>query len=142
MTAPRLEHSYSYFDHDADIGLVGRGGSLEAAFVAAAEALFALTTDLTAVRAERCIHITFEEADVELALVTWLNALLAAARAEGLALGQFGLRREGAHWDGEGWGQPWRDEHERGVEVKGATLTMLAVRSTVEGWEARCVVDV
>ena len=31
---------------------------------------------------------------------------------------------------------------ERGVEVKGATLTMLRVSEDVAGWEARCVVDV
>jgi SHS2 domain-containing protein len=31
---------------------------------------------------------------------------------------------------------------ERGVEVKGATLTMLSVKQVEAGWEARCVVDV
>ena len=31
---------------------------------------------------------------------------------------------------------------ERGVDVKGATLTMLSVAPTDGGWEARCVVDV
>jgi len=28
------------------------------------------------------------------------------------------------------------------VEVKGATLTMLEVKESAAGWEARCVVDV
>ncbi|MDE2366260.1 MAG: archease, partial [Betaproteobacteria bacterium] len=31
---------------------------------------------------------------------------------------------------------------ERGVEVKGATLTMLSVKQAGAIWEARCVVDV
>jgi len=39
-------------------------------------------------------------------------------------------------------GEPWRPGLERGVEVKGATLTALVVKRDEKGWEARCVVDV
>lgn len=135
-------NAYAYFDHGADIGLVGRGPTLEAAFEAAAAATFAIMVDLSAVRPATAVRFTFEEADVELALVTWLNRLLAEARAADLVLGRFRVHRHGAHWSGEGWGEPWRADLERGVEVKGATLTMLAVRRGAGGWEARCVVDV
>jgi SHS2 domain-containing protein len=34
--------SHDYFDHDADVGIVGRGSTLEEAFEAAARATFAL----------------------------------------------------------------------------------------------------
>ncbi|HSJ99018.1 MAG TPA: archease, partial [Myxococcota bacterium] len=64
------------------------------------------------------------------------------AHDRGLALGDFRLARDGARWRGEAWGEPWREEQERGTGVKGATLTMLAVRPAAGGWEARCVVDV
>ncbi len=40
---------YDYFDHDADIGIVGRGETAQAAFVAAAEAMFAIMADITQV---------------------------------------------------------------------------------------------
>ena len=86
--------------------------------------------------------VSFEEEDEELALVLWLNALLAEARVNGLALGRFQLSRKGAAWTGEAWGEPWRDGIERGVEVKGATLTMLSVKRERDEWVARCVVDV
>jgi len=132
----------SYFDHDADMGVVGRGPTLEAAFEAAARATFALMADPAAVRPRESVRFEFEEADPELALVTWLNRLLGEARSVGLALGRFQLRRDGARWIGEAWGERWRDDLHRGVEVKGATLTMLAARPTAGGWEARCVVDV
>lgn len=137
-----VAQSYSYFEHDADVGVEGRGASVEEAFVAAACAVFALTTRLADVRPRERIEVAFIEADPEFALVAWLNALLAKSHDRGLALGGFALQREGAHWRGEAWGEPWREDLERGTDVKGATLTMLAVRAAQDGWTARCVVDV
>ena len=132
----------SYFDHDADVGIIGRGPTVESAFEAAAAATFGLMVSLPAVRSREVVRVRFDEPDLELALVSWLNLLLAEARAAGLALGRFQLRREGTRWLGEAWGEPWRESLEPGVEVKGATLTMLAVKPVEGGWEARCVVDV
>jgi SHS2 domain-containing protein len=133
---------YSYFDHDADVGIVGRGALLEEAFEAAAAAVFARMTDLSAVRAIESVRIEFEEADVELALVRWLNLLLGVARERALMFSAFRLERDGVVWRGLASGEAWRTNQERGVEVKGATLTMLKVEHTAAGWEARCVVDV
>lgn len=137
-----MDHTYEYFDHEADIGIIGLGRTMEEAFEAAAQAMFAIMVDLSAVRATVPVRLVFEEEDPELALVTWLNRLLGEARNKGLVLSRFHLCREGAHWSGEAWGEPWRSDLERGVEVKGATLTMLSVRARDGGWEVRCVVDV
>jgi SHS2 domain-containing protein len=136
------ERAYSYFDHDADLGIVGRGPTLESAFEAAAEAMFAVMVEPGSLRSEKRVHFDFEEADPELALVTWLNRLLAEARSAGLVLCRFRVRRDGAHWSGKGWGERWREGLDRGVEVKGATLTMLAVGAEADGWVVRCVLDV
>ncbi len=133
---------HAYFEHDADIGIIGRGASVEEAFEAAAAAMFSVMTDLAGVRAARTVKIEFEEADTELALVRWLNSLLAAARENGMVFVAFRLDRDGVVWRGSATGESWRDGLERGVEVKGATLTMLSVKRTQAGWEARCVVDV
>ncbi len=142
MQAGSLRRSYAYFDHDADVGIVGYGSTPEVALVSAAEAMFALICDLGQVRPIRSIHVTFDEPDLEFALVVWLNWLLAESRAERLALGQFSLEHTGSRWEGTASGEPWRPDLERGVEVKGATLTMLALRRVGAQWEARCVVDV
>jgi len=131
-----------YFDHDADVGVYGRGASVEAALIAAAEAGFDLITDISLVRPLERIDFDFEESDLDLALVAWLNGLVAQADQRGLALGRFGLERRGTHWHGVAWGEPWREHLPRGVDVKGATLTALSVREVGDGWEARCVVDV
>jgi SHS2 domain-containing protein len=132
----------AYFEHDADIGVIGRGPTIEDALVAAAAAVFAIMVHPAEVRSTARISVTFEERDPEYALVRWLNELLAEARAHGLALACFRLARTGDHWHGEATGEPWRQDFARGTEVKGATLTGLSVKEIPGGWEARCVVDV
>jgi SHS2 domain-containing protein len=134
--------AFDYFEHGADIGVVGRGASIEQAFEQAAAATFAIMVDPQAVQPSLAVDIDFDEDDAEFALVRWLNALLAQAREQGAALARFELHRDGSRWRGRAFGERWRQAHARGTEVKGATLTALSVRPNDEGWEARCVVDV
>lgn len=134
--------TYSYFDHDADVGVIGRGATIEEAFEAAARATFALMADLEQVRPVDTIALEFEEADVEIALVRWLNLLITLAREHRMTFCRFWVEKDGVHWRGGASGEPWRPGLDRGVEVKGATLTMLQVEQGAAGWEARCVVDV
>jgi len=134
--------AHDYFEHGADIGVEGRGATVEEAFVQAAQATFGIMSDGAAARPRQRVDVEFDEDDLELALVRWLNALLAQAREHGLALGCFELLRDGAHWRGSGYGEPWRRDQTRGTEVKGATLTALSVAHDDAGWLARCVVDV
>ncbi len=134
--------AHEYFEHGADIGVIGRGASVEQAFVRAAAAMFAIMVEPDAVRPLVEVKVEFDEDDVEFALVRWLNALLGEARERGVALSRFELQRDGEHWHGLARGEPWRDAHARGTEVKGATLTELSVRRDEQGWQARCVVDV
>lgn len=138
MLAPQAD----YFEHDADIGIIGRGATVEQAFEAAAQAVFAIVTDLDLIQPSTIVTITFEEADLEFALVTWLNQLLGKARAQGMVFNRFYVQRSGNQWRAEARGEKWHAGLERGVEVKGATLTMLTVKQAGPVWEARCVVDV
>jgi SHS2 domain-containing protein len=131
-----------YFEHGADVGIFGRGPDPASAFVAAAEAMWRLMTDTARVEPRERLDLAFEEPDLDLALVTWLNLLLAHAADRKLALGRFALERSGARWTGTAWGEPWREDLERGTGVKGATLTMLSVKPDADRWDARCVVDV
>lgn len=134
--------TYDYFDHDADIGIIGRGESLEAAFVNAAEAMFAVMGEMACKNDMQRVEIAFEETDSELALVQWLNNLLAEAQSRQLHFIRFTLAQSGVSWRGTAWGCPLETLEARGTEVKGATLTMLSVSQTGAGWEARCVIDV
>ena len=133
---------YRYFDHEADIGIEAWGKTPEAAFEYAASAMFAVMTHPSLVLPLHQVHVEFDEPDRELALVEWLNRLIAQAHLAGLVLGSFELKREGDHYSGEAWGMPWKKGAERGTEVKGATLTELQVVPDGQRWLARCVVDV
>ncbi len=99
----------NYFDHEADIGIIGYGSTIENAFINAAEAMFAFMVD---------------------DLVTWLNRLLAEARSANLVLARFELQHRNHHWQGKAYGEPWTEATVRGTEVKGATLTMLSVKQS------------
>ena len=74
--------------------------------------------------------------------VDGLNLLLGLSHEQGLVFGRFWIERDGVRWRGGASGESWRRDLERGVEVKGATLTMLEVKQGPDGWRARCVVDV
>lgn len=134
--------SSSYFEHDADMGIIGRGMTVEQSFEAAAQAVFAIITNLEAVQPVIAVAIEFEETDLELALVIWLNLILGKSRELGMVFSRFHIQHQGNQWHGKALGEKWRDGLERGVEVKGATLTMLSVKQIGSVWEARCVVDV
>lgn len=133
---------FSYFEHDADVGVVGRGETVEQAFEAAAQVVFAIMTNLDGVQSREEILIEFEEADLEFALVIWINLILGKARESGMVFNDFHLQRNGQQWRARITGEKWRDALERGVEVKGATFTMLSVRQMKGIWVAQCVVDV
>jgi SHS2 domain-containing protein len=138
----QIRSDTSYFEHDADIGIVGRGTTLEQAFEAAAHAVFAIFTDLDKVQPNESLTLEFDESDPEFALVTWLNLLLGNARERGMVFSRFHIRHDGDQWQANALGEKWQPSFEEGVEVKGATLTMLSVRQIGKGWEARCIVDV
>lgn len=137
-----MSEESAYFEHGADIGVIGRGETVEAAFVGAACAMFAIMAAPREVQESLSVGIEFEESDVEFALVTWLNRLLAEARLQGAVFSRFELSCDGAHYQGRAYGCRWNPDIERGTEVKGATLTALSVKQHAAGWEARCIVDV
>jgi SHS2 domain-containing protein len=70
-------YNYNYFDHEADIGIIGRGETLESAFESGAYAMFAIMADIKNLSIDHTIEFSFEEKDPEIAFVTWLNLLIA-----------------------------------------------------------------
>jgi len=134
--------AFDYFEHGADIGIIGRGPTLAKAFESAAAAMFAIMAEPSKVQQQLSVQFEFEETDPEFALVTMLNRLLAEARLQHAVFSRFDVTQNGLRWKVEALGEPWNDKLERGTEVKGATLTMLSVKPLEAGWEARCVVDV
>lgn len=140
MAAPRWEH----FEHQADVGVRGIGGSIEEAFEQAALAVTGVVADLRDVGTDERIGVACEAPDRESLLYDWLNAIVFEMATRSMLFGRYGVRIEGNRLVGEAWGEKVDvARHEPAVEVKGATYTNIRVWQGDDGtWIAQCVVDV
>ena len=139
MITPHWEH----FEHKADIGVRGYGNSAAEAFEQSALAMSAIITDLSLIESHDEIDIVCEEADRELLLVDWLNALVFEMSTRMMIFSRFEVAIKDGHLEARAWGEPIdQKRHQPAVEIKGATYTELAVHKTDGQWIAQCVVDV
>lgn len=138
------DRHWEHFEHRADIGVAGFGPTAAVAFEQAALALTAILSDPALVRPQMQVEIHCEEADTELLLVDWLNAVIYKMSTKGMLFARFEVEIEGARLRARAWGEPVDlERHQPAVEIKGATYTELAVNRQPEGgWVARTVVDV
>ena len=135
---------WEHFPHGADVGVRGRGPTLESAFEQAALALTAVISDPARIESGTKIEIACEAPDPEILLTDWLNALVYEMATRNMLFGRFSVQIEGRELRGRAWGEAIDVErHEPAVEVKGATMTALKVIKDQPGhWLAQCVVDV
>ena len=144
-TQPRSATGHwEHFSHDADIGIRGTGASAAAAFEQAALAMTAVITDPAKITPEEAVQVECEAPDIELLFMDWLNALVFEMATRGLVFGAFEVRIEGNRLYGVASGEPVDvARHEPAAEIKGATVTQLAVKEDAPGvWRAQCVIDV
>lgn len=135
---------WQHFAHGADIGVRGRGATLAEAFAQAATALTAVVTDPAGVRQIETVSVQCRMRDPELLLYEWLNSLVFLMATRRMLFSRYDVRLSGDRLEAEVHGEPVDvARHAPAVEVKGATLTELAVRQESDGsWVAQCVLDV
>ena len=135
---------WDHFAHAADVGVRGRGTTLDQAFAEAARALTATITDLDAVVPRIAVPIRCEASDRELLLVEWLNAVISEMSTRHLLFSRFDVRIEDDQLFATAWGEPADPaRHQPAGEPKGATMTALRVAPEADGtWTAQTVVDV
>ena len=135
---------WQHFAHGADIGVRGRGATLAEAFTAAAAGLTAVVADPLQVRPLQSVHVECAMGDRGLLFYEWLNSLIFLMATRRMLFSRFDVRIAGDTLEADAWGEPVDiARHAPAVEVKGATLTELAVRQESDGrWLAQCVVDV
>lgn len=139
-----MQTGWQHFEHGADIGIWGRGDTLEDAYSQAALALTAVITDPDKVAADVMIELDCEAPDDELLFVDWLNALIYEMASQRMLFSRFEVQIQGNRLHAQAWGEPINlEKHQPTVEVKGATYTALRVYQDGNGtWHARTVVDV
>lgn len=136
--------SWELFAHDADVGVCGRGATIESAFENAARALTAAIVEPEEVAPRETVRITCEAPDPELLLVDWLNALVYEMATRSMLFCDFRVRIRDGRLEAEAVGEPVdAARHAPAVEIKGATMTALRVAQGPDGtWTAQCVIDV
>jgi tRNA nucleotidyltransferase (CCA-adding enzyme) len=133
---------WEHFAHGSDIGIRGRGTTLDEAFACAARALTAVVTDVDAVVPAVAIALHCEAPDDELLLVAWIDALIYEMATRHMVFGRFDVRIDDHRLVATAWGEPVDvARHHPAVEPKGATMTALQVKRDVT-WLAQTVVDV
>jgi len=140
MSSLKWEH----LEHGADIGVRGYGDDPAQAFAHAALAMSAVVTDLELIESRQTIEVECEAGDYDLLLLDWLNEIVYQMATRNMLFGRYEVRiddhRLAARLHGETV-DPVR--HQPAVEVKGATMTELAVYRASDGrWIAQCVIDV
>jgi SHS2 domain-containing protein len=135
---------WEHFPHDADIGVRGRGPSLEVAFEQAALALSAVITDLDRIENTEEVCIQCQAPQLDLLFMDWLNAVVFEMATRGMLFGDFQVEIDGNRLNAVARGEKVdRNRHEPAAEIKGATFTELAVVQESDGsWLAQCIVDV
>jgi len=135
--------NFETFEHEADIGIRGFGGTMAESFESAASALYSVMVTLDRVKPEEKRIVTVSAPDRELLFVEWLNALLSLSDIEHMVFSKFEVAITGTFLTGSAWGEALDHErHEAHVEIKGATYHMLKVAEENGRFVAQCIVDV
>jgi tRNA nucleotidyltransferase (CCA-adding enzyme) len=134
---------WEHFPHDADIGVAGIGPTKAEAFRQVAIALTAVLTDPGRVRATTEVAIDCRATTDDLLLLEWLNAVIYEMAVRSMLFGDFVVKIDGGQLHAAARGEEVDIErHQPAVEIKGATMTALAVSQAAGEWRAQCVVDV
>ena len=118
------------------------GATLEQAFEQAALALTAIVCDPALVEQRQQVVIECRDADPELLLVDWLNAVIYEMVTRNMLFGRYQVSIHDDRLHARAYGEAVdRQRHQPAVEPKGATYTELRVVQQGR-WMAQCVVDV
>jgi SHS2 domain-containing protein len=132
---------FEILEHTADVGVRGRGSDLPEAFEMAARGLADICGTWIPGEGE-VVEVEVHAADVEAALVDWLNEILWLQDSRDAVLTRIevdDVSDSGA--SGRLWLDP-RDRELEGTAVKAVTYHQLRVAREDDGWVAEVYVDV
>ena len=136
--------SYEYFEHKADIGIIGYGKTVSEAFEQAALAMFEIMVETADIIPIDSLEVEVQGNNLEELFMEWLSELIFLKDVEYKMFNRFEVKiinknKLQAIIQGETI-EPSR--HKLKLEVKAATWTQLLVKKTADKWIAQCLVDV
>lgn len=140
--------TYKYLEHEADVGIMSIGSTLEEAFQDGAKAMFNVMFDTTLIEEKDEIPIYAEADDIAALFVEVLNEMLFKQDTDAIAFSRFlvkEIKKEGDtyHLNGIAYGEPLNlQKHDVKTEVKAATYSGLKFEKKGENYVLQCVLDV
>jgi len=140
--------AYEYLEHEADVGILAMGKTVEQAFEEGAAAMFNIMVDIEKVQPKKKIEISAASDKLDTLFVEWLNSLLAQKDLRGMAFSKFSVKIEenpkskNFLLNGEAWGDELKSEQNYKTEVKAATYSGLKYKQVFEEHHFQCVLDV
>ncbi len=141
--------TFETFEHKADIGVRGKGKTLNESFQECAKSMFSVEINLKKVKLLKKVKIHCSAQNNEELLVEWLNALLAQSSIKEMMFSKFNVAIKDKDnklvLDGEAFGERFDEKkHEPKLEIKAATYSQVKVyKDNKTGkWISQCIVDV
>lgn len=120
---------FEYLDHTGDIAIRAYGDNVEAAFAAAAGAMFEIITGCNTISTRQTIILEVESIDLEGLLVGFLSDLIVKYEVDGLVFGDFDVTlsepnclratARGERYDTK--------RHGHGTQIKGVSYHMMEI---------------
>ncbi len=122
---------YEEIEHTADVGIRAYGKTASEIFGAAAEGMFSLIADLSAVEPKGEVEIRLQAEDLPKLLVAWLSELLFLHETQHLLFAKFEVHVRGKTLRALAWGEVIdRRRHGLKLAVKAVTYHRLSVDVT------------
>ena len=134
---------FEFLEHTADLGVVGRGGTLAEALAYLAEGMFTVLADLDTVVPREAIQVSVTSSDRETLAVDWLNELLYRFEGDGFLPKEFlvTVDESGTSLEARCVGEPADFErHHIRAAVKAATYHQIQVSHDGE-WRIQVILD-
>ena len=139
---------YKYIEHEADVGIMGIGDTIEEAFEEGAKAMFNVMIDIDKIEAKQEIDVECKANDIASLFIEWLNELVLQRDIKNIFLSKFKVEKikkvdDTYKLKGKAFGEPIDlKKHEVKIEVKAATYGGLKFEKKDNKYYVQCILDV
>jgi SHS2 domain-containing protein len=139
---------HELFEHAADIGVRGKGKTIEEAFSECGNAMLSVMFELNKVEEKEKVYITCNALSLENLLINYLNEILAQKDLKEMAFQRIEVKRieekqKKFFLNAECFGEPLDlVKHSPKTEVKAASYSELKIEEKKNEFMVQCIVDV
>lgn len=139
--------TYEYIDHEADVGILSSGDTVEKAFCEGAKAMFNVMVDIDEVKDDKKVTIECQAESIPILFIEWLNELISQGDIHDMFFSEFSivsLTKLNDHLVLKGIAKGEiinLEKHKVKTEVKAATYSGLKYEQKENKHYLQCVLD-